>query len=57
MDSQLRSVLHGRGTFWSNDKASVRYHSSGDYWTWKTPAGTGNSDMFESVLHAIKPYL
>lgn len=61
MDSRLRAVLYGdpgkSPSTWSNGKASVRYHSDGDYWSWKTPAGKGYSFMFEDVLTAVKPYL
>lgn len=63
MAKTLNAVLNGNPDDpktprkWSNSRASVEYHYSGDYWTWKTPAGSGSSDVAQAVLDALRPYL
>jgi len=62
MDSNLRALLYGNPatspSSWTNGRVTVRYRASDDVWTWSTNDGKkGSSDMAETVLKAIAPYL
>lgn len=61
MDKNLRALLYGNPSTspsrWTNGMVTVRYVSSEDMFRWTTPKGSGQSDMTEDVMRAIKDYL
>lgn len=63
MDKILTAVLNGdpdnpkTPSKWSNGRASVEYVYRDDMWNWKTPEGSGFTDVAQVVLKHIRPYL